>query len=160
MSHAADAQKRFLLFLKHVPCPTRDDIGECWEFQGARDKDGYGKVRYNGAVERANRVSYLLFVGALPDRQVVAHACDNPPCCRPSHLRAASQRDNCQDKIERGRQVNVSVIPPEDIPSVREALSRDPRCGPRLARKYGCSVSTIKALGNGQTWKFDMRGLT
>lgn len=156
----SDVQRKFLLALKHVPCPTRDDIGDCWEFTGALDKDRYGKVRFNGKVERANRVSYLLFVGSLPDRQVVAHACDNPPCCRPSHLRATSQKLNCQDKIDRGRQVNVSVIPPEEVPKIREALSRNPKAGPKLARKYGCSPSTIKALLAGQTWRLDMRGLT
>lgn len=156
----SDVQKKFLLALRHAPCPTRDDIGDCWEFAGAKDKDGYGKVRYNGSVERANRVSHLLFVGPLEDGEVVAHKCDNPPCCRPAHLRATTQKGNCQDKIDRGRQVNVSVIPPEEVPKIREALSRDPKAGPKLARKYGCSPSTIKALGNGQTWHYDMRGLT
>lgn len=67
----------------------------CWEFTGARDRQGYGRLMGLDQVTRfAHRLSYELFVGPIPDGLQIDHLCNNPPCVSPAHLRPATARQN------------------------------------------------------------------
>jgi hypothetical protein len=83
----------------------------CWEFAGARDSAGYGRIgigHRNSAL--AHRVAWNLWTG--DDPEVVRHAiCDNPPCCNPLHLAAGSHADNVTDKVRKGRQTRGEAHP-------------------------------------------------
>lgn len=93
----------------------------CWEWQAARDQDGYGSVWYKGAQWRAPRVAWLLANPGrqIPHGQVVRHKCDNPPCVNPSHLELGTPRDNDDDRVRRGRSAfgdrNGSRLYPERL---------------------------------------------
>jgi hypothetical protein len=89
-------------FLGVVPQTTPSG---CWEWPGARDRDGYGVKTVNGRQWRVNRLA-LETVGVDIDHGLVLHHCDNPPCFRPSHLRVGTLLDNMADKVARGRQKN------------------------------------------------------
>ena len=41
------------------------DINGCWMWQGNRDANGYGRIRHNGRLSLAHRVSYELFIGPI-----------------------------------------------------------------------------------------------
>lgn len=78
--------------------------GGCWPWLGYRQRDGYGLVRKKGQpAEAAHRVAYRLLVGPIPAGFVVMHRCDNPPCCRPSHLIVGTQAENLADMRAKGR---------------------------------------------------------
>lgn len=77
----------------------------CWEWQGFRDEDGYGRFQWQGKKIRAHRAAYMVFVGPVTEGAVVRHNCDNPPCCHPGHLEIGTQADNVRDREERGRGV-------------------------------------------------------
>jgi hypothetical protein len=76
----------------------------CWEWQGGKSGDGYGRMYCNGVYEYAHRVSQQLFNGPLtPERPHALHRCDNPPCVCPDHLWAGSASDNARDREAKGR---------------------------------------------------------
>lgn len=79
------------------------DPGDCWEWQGRRDKDGYGTVRTTTSMIRAHRVSYVIHKGEIPAALVVRHTCHNPCCVNPAHLLTGTTQDNVMDKVLAGR---------------------------------------------------------
>lgn len=112
----------------------------CWPWTAMRDKDGYGRVKVQGGTMRAHRLARSLTDGRVPHGLLVLHACDNPPCCNPAHLRAGTDLDNKADMVARGRQTSGDLVPPEN--RVRgdrhwarlhpERLARGDKSGARL----------------------------
>lgn len=75
----------------------------CWPWKGSHDHYGYGSLGLSGRTVKAHRLAYVL-AGALdPNALAVCHRCDNPPCCNPAHLFAASQPANVRDMVSKGR---------------------------------------------------------
>lgn len=89
----------------------KDDKTGCWEFQGQRSIEGYGKIKVDNKNWRAHRLAYLLFVGEIPAEMIVCHRCDNPPCCNPDHLFLGTHSDNTADKVSKNRQAKGSALP-------------------------------------------------
>ena len=80
----------------------------CLEFQGSRDKDGYGRFSWTPEkgkeiLIRAHRWIYQVTHGPLTKNDLIMHSCDNPPCCNIKHLSLGTQKDNVQDCIAKGR---------------------------------------------------------
>jgi hypothetical protein len=70
---------------------------------GSFDSRGYGQFWFDGTVKRAHRVAFELEKGEIPPGLCVLHCCDVPLCCNPEHMRLGSQRDNMQDRYDKGR---------------------------------------------------------
>lgn len=70
---------------------------DCWQWQGVIDKDGYGKVYYNGGMNQAHRVVYEITNNVvLPSHIHVHHEkCTLKSCVNPEHMKELdSQRHN------------------------------------------------------------------
>lgn len=80
----------------------------CWNWQGCKNKDGYGKFRHNFKVILAHRMSYLIINGTIGDGMLICHTCDNPSCVNPSHLFEGTHEDNMADMKSKGRNVTYS----------------------------------------------------
>lgn len=85
----------------------RMGIDECWGWNAAKDNQGYGRigmrtVRGKRAVQ-ASRVSWMLFVGDIPEGLSVCHRCDNPECTNPKHLFLGTPKQNTLDMVAKGR---------------------------------------------------------
>ncbi len=86
------------LFLEKVsPEPNTG----CWLWMGATNSHGkYGTSWLNKKSCSAHRVSYMLFVGPIPEGLELDHLCRNTFCVNPRHLEPVTRLEN----IRRGTQ--------------------------------------------------------
>lgn len=75
----------------------------CWEWIGARRRDGYGRIRVGNFFEAAHRFSWELVYGDIPSDLCVLHRCDVRFCVNPDHLFLGTNRDNIDDMVKKGR---------------------------------------------------------
>lgn len=134
--------------------------GGCWPFVGHRTPKGYGQVKRDGEVVYAHRYAFVLSGRVIGDGQLVRHACDNPPCCNPSHLNAGSAADNTRDMVERGRARGGSlkgeahpaaVLSDRDVREVRR-LVQEGLNYTSIARRYGVTRTPIARIAKGLSW--------
>ena len=136
---------------------TISDPGSCWEWQGNRDRDGYGLFKYRLKNRRAHRVVYGLTQGGQQPA-VVMHTCDNPACCNPLHLRGGSQSENIQDKVGKARQARGSrngraKLTEDEVRSIRVHLFFELSSPAELARKFYVSRWVIRDIQKRKTWR-------
>ena len=95
------------------------DASACWPWLNGRTGSGYGAIRWHGRVMYAHVLAWQFFHGCeVPPGKVVRHHCDNPICCRPSHLILGTHDDNMADMVQRGRS-RKGVLEPADVLEVR-----------------------------------------
>lgn len=93
---------------KNGPVPThRPELGPCWNWTGAIQSNGYGKIGLNGKTPYSHRVAFELSNGPVPDGLELDHLCRNHSCARPSHLEAVTHAEN----IRRGEQAMRTHCP-------------------------------------------------
>lgn len=82
----------------------RDELTGCLIWQRSLNSRGYGKLKRNGVVVYAHRVSLEDKLGRplLPGMKA-RHTCDVRRCIEPDHLVEGTQHQNVRDMIERGR---------------------------------------------------------
>lgn len=83
----------------------------CWPWTGSTKEKGYGQTYFMGKVVRTHRLAFELENGPVPNGLMVCHFCDNPICCNPWHLTAATAKDNTQDMIHKGRANFINNLP-------------------------------------------------
>lgn len=77
---------------------------ECWGWNGAKDKRGYGKIGYLGKTLIATHVALEADGRPRPSVEHCAcHTCDNPECTNPRHLWWGTRSENTRDGRAKGR---------------------------------------------------------
>lgn len=144
-----------------------DPSTPCWKWTGATFRKGYGNThitRFDGVHANigAHRLAWMGLHGDLPEgKPFITHGCDNPICCRPSHLRPDDQKGNLDGMRERGRSGDcanygesngVAKLTAEAVRRIRSEPKRYGRVT-SLAREYGVSDVSIQNVLRGKTWR-------
>lgn len=124
----------------------------CWDWQGTKDRCGYGRMSIKKRYISAHRFSYETFNGHLINGLVIAHNCNNPSCVNPEHLRQDTMRSNMLD-------MTYIKSHPKQILSVDEVIQikkelKFPYYGQQkdLAHFYKVSTATISEIKTGRKW--------
>lgn len=73
----------------------------CWLWTASGSR--YGKLKVAGRDVMAHRIAWELSFGHIPHDMQVLHACDQPRCVNPAHLRLGTQAENMIDMYAKGR---------------------------------------------------------
>jgi len=91
-----------------------DKSGECWEWTGCRDEDGYGRILItkNGKNQSttAHRLAYILAKGEVAPNVKIDHTCHNHGCVNLSHLRPATHKENMENRAGAQRNNTTSGV--------------------------------------------------
>lgn len=147
-------EERVLLDLYHRT--TLTDTG-CLEWDGKKDRDGYGVIRRDGKHHPVHRYLWCLVHGPLPREMLVCHTCDNPSCISLDHLFVGTDKDNSDDKVRKGRHAygsrqHLCKLNTEDVLIIKRRLSLGHRIVD-IARDYGVQPQTIGSIKYGRSWK-------
>lgn len=134
-----------------LPAPN-----SCLEWQGWRDKGGYGlmsKGRRGEGKVGTHRVAWEEAYGPIPEGLFVLHTCDNPPCCEPTHLFLGTQADNLADMSAKGRRAEKEGCGRSSLTELKvSAIRVDTRVQELIASDYGVSQSMISMIKTGRYW--------
>lgn len=126
----------------------------CWEWQGAKDKNGYGAFSYARKMTRAHVMALILDGRPPPKGMYACHHCDNPSCVRPSHLFVGSPQDNVDDmvlkgRVARGENRTNTKLKEKDVISIRAMNGSNSQ----IAKMFGITPSNVSMIQRRKTWK-------
>lgn len=139
----------------------------CWLWTGSCFRNGYGRLTTKSRIEGTrseilvHRFAYELAHGAIPDRLLVCHSCDNRRCVNPDHLFLGTNADNSADMVQKGRQGHpihagtkngMSHLTEDQVRMIRKKHSEGVTTT-ELARDLGVGRSTVSAIIQGRHWK-------
>jgi hypothetical protein len=105
-------------------------INECWPWLGETNAKGYGQFWVRAASVGPHRIACALANGPSNGLHAL-HACDNPSCVNPAHLRWGTMAENVEDRCERNRSARGSRQGTTSVQSERgpQPANRRPHSG-------------------------------
>jgi len=132
-------------------------LDDCWEWNGSRERFGYGQKKIKGRMYITHRLAYAWVNGPIPDGMCVLHSCDNPPCCNPNHLFLGTQQDNVRDRCKKNRTPRGEAHYMAKLSDLEvEEIRRLDLPHKEIAKLYGIGspyVSTLKSMKKRIPWQ-------
>lgn len=127
---------------------------ECLLWPMKRDRDGYGRVWFQGKIHGAHRLAFFLTYGRWPSNAL--HSCDNPPCFNPRHIGEGTTAVNQREKAERGRSLRGEQQHDAKLTEQGVIVARMLYLGGSnyrdLAKQYGVTPTAMRWAVTGKTW--------
>ena len=120
-----------------------DSSGDCWEWQGSRTKEGYGKFYHQGGPVWAHRFAYEREYGDIPKDRIIMHGCNNPGCVNPSHLLLGSYAANTMHSSMSGTHPRRKLTV-EEVQAIRLLLWKIPQY--KIAKQFNVSQGAISMI--------------
>ena len=133
--------------------PGQGPKGECWQWAGGANGQGYGLFSVNRRMHLSTRIAYFLATGHDPYPLLVCHTCDNPLCVNGAHLFCGTQADNLFDMTSKGRRPygkDVGWMTTHQVAGVRSLWETGLYRQKQLAVMFGASQSHISQIVTGQ----------
>ena len=131
---------------------------ECWLWQGAKERHGYGHFRANGKDHRAHKYAWELANGKpFPKGMDAMHSCDVKGCVNPAHVRPATHAENmadCHAKMrhaygERNHKAKLTAAQVIEIRRLRkEGLKLR-----ELSERFPISQTVVQQICSGRKWR-------
>ncbi len=103
-------------------------------------------------------MAWKLFRGKIPPSIVVCHRCDVRACVNPAHLFLGTSAENARDmsakgRNRRGENHGSARLKLAQVRRIKTMLREDRMYMSEIAREFGVSVTTIRSIRKGKTWK-------
>ena len=155
--------QRVVLIRRNDCLPRHDDaprqnMSDCIEFKGCKDKNGYGIKRFKDKMMKAHRLAWIQVHGPIPKGLIVRHyVCNNPPCINVEHLSLGTHKDNMQDRTKANRQAKGTKIPQaklneEKVLEIRKLLKTG-LTQSEIAKKFNVNQTIISDIKLNLIWK-------
>lgn len=130
------------------------ETDECIIWPYETDKDGYSKGTYNSKYLGVHRLVCRLTKGNPPTAlHHAAHTCNTRACINPQHLKWATAKENCADKIKHGtHQIGEKIGTAKLTSSQIIAIWDDSREQRIIAEQYGVTQLCVSHIKTGKTW--------
>ncbi len=137
---------------------AENTVTGCLEWQGSRDRKGYGTLRRDGADHKAHRFAYEAVHGPIGSSEIfVLHKCDNPPCCNIDHLFLGDHADNMSDMKAKDRQAkgeknSNAKLNAHMVVLIRKLYSEGVS-QQKIADQFNISQTTVSYVNRRAYWK-------
>lgn len=140
-----------------------EEIGDCWEWQGAKALHGGAPTINFAGKPRSIRRVLAEEAGMNCCGKVVTNKCRNLLCVNPEHLqvmsRSALQRrsakenaGNWQNAARRAKLAERKRAASRITPEMVQAIRDDPRKQREIAQAYGVSQTSVSQIKRGARW--------
>lgn len=149
---------------KRKPWASRYNIDPatgCYEWNGGRNRAGYGLYPIDNGQRFAHRVAWANLHGEIPPGMIICHHCDNPCCVNPDHLFLGTPADNTADMMKKGRdrhrpQVGEkhwkARLTPADVMEMRRLYGAGGVRQVDLASRFGVAQAYVSEIVRGEAW--------
>lgn len=136
-----------------------DEVTGCHNFIGAKDSDGYGRIKNKGKAISAHRYAWESKRGPTNVLHVL-HKCDNRSCVNIEHLFLGTHKQNMADMKEKKRcnppkgyahTRPMAKLTNEKVLEIKKLLSRGYKQAD-IARDFKVSRGIISDISIGNTW--------
>lgn len=143
------------MFLDRFVALSKND---CWEWEGFKTKEGYGRFEWKGKRYNAARFSYEYYLGKFDENLFVCHKCDNPPCINPEHLFLGTHKENMHDRdvkkrnfIPTGEKNPKAILNEDNVIEIRKLLDSGHSLN-ELSALFKVSKDAIHNIKTKKTW--------
>jgi len=151
-------------FLNKLPEILNEN--DCWNWEGPKDKNGYGVFNHNKKTLKAHRISYEIYYSEPLNELHCLHKCDNPSCVNPLHLFSGTNLDNVRDRVRKGRSSTgnqkgskngFSKLTEKEVIEIRNLYNMGVS-KKELSKKYNVHRCNIHYIVTNKTWTHLLRG--